>query len=361
MATDTLAETRQPTAMRAVLLLGVVLAASALALLFVDARAALGGWLAAFAFWGGVPIGALGLLLMIRIIPGPWEDELALPAETALLLLPLAALAILPVLAGMNVLYPWTAGVADQGIRQFYLSSWFFVLRTVLFFAVTFILAGLLLVLPNHSRLIGVVGSLVFPLLFTFVAVDWLMSLEPDFHSSVWGLYILNYQMTVALGFLILVRMLAGPASARTGILGGLLLVACLFWAYFIYIQYLIDWSGNLPAKTAWFLKRSEGGWAVTVQAMAAATLIPALFLLFAPVRSSRTGLLVLAVLVLFAKALEAIWLVVPATSTTWVGAVAAVLALVGLGLLFVGCFVLARPIASRLRPRSPLSKRAAA
>ena len=341
----------QRSVMRGAALAGAVLAAIVLALTFFDARTALGAWLVAFTFWSGVPIGALVFLMMIRIIPGPWEDELSLPARTAVLLMPLAAIAVLPVLAGSPALYTWTSGVPDQGIHKIYLQPWFFVLRSALFFVAVLILAALLILSRTPSAVVATIGAVLFPLLFTAVAVDWLMSLEPDFHSSVWGLYILNNQAMVALCVLIAARLVLAPRSAKVGILGGLLLVTCLLWAYFIYIQYLIVWSGNLPPKVAWFVNRSHGGWQVTMQATAAATLFPAALLLFSPVRTSRPAVLSLSVLVLLARALESIWLVVPTTSPdSSLGVVAAVLALAGVGLLFAVGFVAALPPAEKLR-----------
>src|SRR6476646_7185926 len=89
------------------LIVGAVACVLALGLVFVDTRAALGGWLVAAVWIGSVPIGALGLLMMMRMIPGPWRDELAPTTERLLLLMPLAALAMVPVLIGIGRLYPW--------------------------------------------------------------------------------------------------------------------------------------------------------------------------------------------------------------------------------------------------------------
>ena len=80
---------------------GVVACAIALLLTFANGKAALAGWLTGFAFWSGLPIGALGLLMMMRLIPGQWREELSHPAECMLILLPLAAIAVVPILIGI--------------------------------------------------------------------------------------------------------------------------------------------------------------------------------------------------------------------------------------------------------------------
>lgn len=181
---------------------------------------ALGGWLAAFFFWSSLPIGALCLAAMMGLIPGAWRAELQAQAGAAFLLLPLAALSVIPVLVGLAGLYSWAGAPGSEGFRGIYLSPLFFIGRTVIFFAATGAIALLLLLRPQ-STAIAAVGLIVFVLFDTTIAVDWLMSLEPDFHSSGFGLYVLSIQATIALAFLILSSLFAGNPGARTGVLGG--------------------------------------------------------------------------------------------------------------------------------------------
>ena len=312
------------------------------------APGALGGWLAAFFFWSSLPIGALCLAAMMGLIPGAWRTELQTQARAALLLLPLAALSVIPVLVGLGSLYSW-AGAAGEGFRGIYLSPLFFIGRTAIFFAA----AGgtaLLLSLRPRSTAIASAGLIVFVLLDTTIAVDWLMSLEPDFHSSGFGLYVLSIQATIALAFLILSRLFAGDTSERKGVLGGLLLTALLLWAYLAFMQYVISWSDNLPSSVSWYQQRGRGVWSIFEYAIAVLGLAPLLLLLFPPVRCSRTCLIALCLAVLAGKVLEAAWLVLPVTAgRSGPTAAATLLAFAGLGALNLAAF----PAAMRLQPRT--------
>jgi hypothetical protein len=304
---------------------------AALAFVLLDPRAALGGWLAAVVFWGAVPIGALALLMMMKLIPGPWRAELMPGAERLVLLLPLAAIAMLPVLLGIGRLYPWV-DLSLHGYRGAYLSIGGFELRSVLFFTGMIVLGLLLLTRPVAAVAVSSAGLIGFVLFDTTMIVDWLMSLDPQFHSSGFGLYGLSIQFTVAIAALLLLRLSAGDAGEHTGILGGLLLTILLLWAYFAFMQYFILWSGNLPQGVRWYRARGEGGWASLEYVIAVLDLVPLFLLFFTPIRCGRRWLMALCVVVLLGKALELAWLVLPTMANLGVGVASMVLALAGLG-----------------------------
>jgi hypothetical protein len=303
--------------------------ALALALLFVDPRAALGGWLAAAVWLTAVPTGALGLLMMMKLIPGPWREELMPWTERLLLLLPLAALGLLPVLLGVGRLYPWSE-MPLHGYRAVYLSVWTFEARSILFLAVAIGLALALVLRPSEALAsAGLVGFVLFD---TTVVVDWLMSLEPEFHSSGFGLYGLSIQFTIAVAVLLLLRLAAGDAGGRTGVLGALMLAALLAWAYLAFMQYFILWSGNLPQGVKWYRARGEGGWSIVEYVLTVSQLAPLFLLFFPPIRKGRPWLLMLCLVVLLGKALEIAWLVLPTVAGVGVATATMVLAMIGLG-----------------------------
>lgn len=303
---------------------------AALAFVLLDPRAALGGWLAAAVFCGAAPIGALALLMMMKLIPGPWRSELTPCAERLVLLLPLAAIAMLPVLLGVGRLYPWV-DLSLHGYRAAYLSIGGFALRSVLFLAGAIVLAFLLLTRPAAAVALSSGGLIAFVLFDTTMIVDWLMSLDPDFHSSGFGLYGLSIQFTVAIAALLLLRLWAGDAGERTGILGGLLLTILLLWPYFAFMQYFILWSDNLPQGVRWYRARGEGVWAALEYLIAALDLVPLFLLFFTPVRRGRRWLMALCVAVLLGKVLELAWLVLPTVANSGMGAATMVLALAGI------------------------------
>ncbi|HLG48657.1 MAG TPA: hypothetical protein VKY24_20605 [Reyranella sp.] len=314
------------------LIAGVAGSVLALVLLFVDARAALGGWLVAAVSIGSMPIGALGLLMMMRMIPGPWRDELRAPTQRLLLLLPLAAVAMMPVLLGVARLYSWV-DLPLHGYRAVYLSVWAFELRTILFFAAAIAVAMLLP--DSQGEALAAGGIVAFTLFDTTVVIDWLMTLDPSFHSSGFGLYGMSIQFSIAVSALILLRLVAGPAE-HANVLGALLITVLLTWAYLAFMQYFIIWSGNLPQGVAWFGKRGTGGWAVLEYAIAIFGLAPLFLLFFPPVRTGRLWLMALCLVVMVGKVIELAWLVLPTTANAGIGVASAVLALIGLGALTI-------------------------
>jgi hypothetical protein len=328
------------------LIVGVVACVVALVLVSVDARAALGGWLVAAVWIGSVPIGALALLMMMRMIPGPWRDELALPTERLLRLMPLAALAMVPVLVGVGRLYPWV-DLPLHGYRAVYLSVWAFELRTIFFFAAAVAVAVLL---PRSSgEALAAGGIIALTLYDTTMMVDWLMTLDPGFHSSGFGLYGMSIQFTIAVSALIVLRLTVGPAGENAPVLAALLITVLLTWSYLAFMQYLIIWSGNLPQGVAWFGKRGTGGWSVLEYVITISALGPLFLLFFPPVRTGRFWLIALSLVVMFGKVLELAWLVLPTTANAGIGVASRVLALIGLvalALAALQCFPVRRAVA---------------
>ncbi|PTM86959.1 hypothetical protein [Mycoplana dimorpha] len=287
---------------------GAVPLALALLLATVDARAALTGWLAAATFASALPLGALCLTMMLRIIPGPWREELAPPATSAMLLLPLLLLAAVPIFAGLPRIYVWT-GEALDGFKGVYLTPAFFILRSLFILGGACLLA--VLMIGGRSYALAVGGLIAFVVLHGILATDWLLSLDPDFHSSGFGLYFLSIQTLSALCLLILMQLTTGKVE-RPALLGGLLLTALLLWAYLAFMQYLITWSGNLPAGVSWYQRRASGTWKGAEYAIAVLRLAPAFLLLFPPVQRSSGWLAGLSLTVLLGSLVECAWLTLP-------------------------------------------------
>jgi hypothetical protein len=300
------------------------------------------GWLAAFAFWSAMPIGALVIALMLRLIPGAWRAALGGAAEALLVLTPLAALAILPILAALPALYRWTA-LHETGFRGAYLGETTFVLRTVIFFALAGGLAMAAIRRPAWSAGAAAAGLIALVLADTIMATDWLLSRDPDFHSSGFGLYVLSLQATVAFAAAVLIRARRATPD-HVGVLGALLLTALLLWAYFAFMHYFISWSENLPASAAWYQRRGAGLWSAVEIAVAVSALAPAFLLLFAPLRHGRAALAGLAALVLAGKALECAWLAIPDGGGGAAATLTALLAHAGFALLALGLVGGVRP-----------------
>jgi hypothetical protein len=291
-------------------------AAGATVLALIAAVLAPGGlraWLAATVLCSSVPVGALALAMMMRLIPGGWASELEGAVDSAAFTLPIAGLMIAPVLFDLTGLYPWVHQAQATAFRAAWLTPFFFAGRTIGWVAVMWAIAWSLLAAPApRANWISCIGLVLFPMLGSLVAEDWLMTLDPKFASSGFGLYVIGAQMPVALAFLMIVRLTAADAPERTGILGSLLLTLLLIWGYLGFMQYFISWSEDLPINVAWYQRREPHGWKAAIEVSIALRLIPMFLLLFGPVRRSRRALVGICAAVLVGAALEFAWLALP-------------------------------------------------
>ncbi|UEM18559.1 hypothetical protein JL100_015690 [Skermanella mucosa] len=298
----------------------------------IDREAVLRGWLAGWAFWIGFPVGALMLLLAHDLTGGRWGDVAKAPLKALATTLPVAALAFVPVLLSLPDLYPWARPEEAAKLpNTFYLNTPFFLARAAACFAAWAFLA----VLAGRGTSFAAPGLIVMGVTATFASFDWLMSIEPDWGSSIYGMLVISGFLLTALAAAALAASAApsvGESPRRD--LGSLLIAAILLWAYLSFMQFLIVWEADLPTEITWYLKRLEGGWEWTALAVFLAQgLVPFLALLWPPVKRSRRGLAAVCVLLLAAHLLESWWLVLPgfdATGMTWF-APAATLAIGGL------------------------------
>jgi hypothetical protein len=234
--------------------------------------------------------------------------------EAACLLAPLAALAFVPVLIGMYVLYPWAGQEQETAFRSVYLSIPFFAGRTVLWFALLCGLTALLILRRTWSVPVSCLGLILFTLGGTVVTTDWLMTLDPDFRSSGFGLYALSVQACIAVAGVVIVALVTSGDRIRSpAIPGGILLTAVLLWAYFSYMQYVVIWSSDFPPLVHWYLERAQGFWGGVLWIFALVHALVTTLLILPPVLRRPRVLLVLAYAILGGKILECAWLVLPA------------------------------------------------
>jgi hypothetical protein len=327
--------------------MGAALCLAALLAALAWPQVALAGWLAAAVAATAVPTGALVLMMMMRLIPGAWGEVLRLACEAAVMMTPLAAAAFLPVFFGLAWLYPWVERPAPSAFAAAWLTIPGYVVRTLIWFAY---LGGFgwAMIARQRSAVVAAVGLLLMPVLAHLVCVDWLLSRDPEFASSAFGLQILSIMTTIAFCAVFLLRHAVGARPVRTGVLGALLLTLVLIWAYLNFMAYLIVWSGNLPPGVGWYKMRG-GVWAATLLLAAVLGGVPLLLLLFSWFRSSPRRLAWIVRAVLAGKLIELLWFAVPpqGLAAELVGAGA----IVGIGCLYGGLLPLA--FKWRLRRRS--------
>ena len=317
--------------------------------LWIDAKTMLASYLVAWIALGAVPIGGLAVLLTSYLVRGGWTFDLYPVLSRCALTLPLFALLLIPILVGIPWLYPWVSETQNlSAFQSGYLTPLFFAFRSVTYFVSwTAIAVWAVLAYGNDfaMRRAASVGLIVWSLLVSFAGIDWIESLEPDFHSSIYGFLFISFQLLAGLGFAIAILLSSGRGQQMSNAAySGTLLSVLLLWAYMHAMQYIIIWAGNIPDEIVWYLKRLNAGWGVVLWLLFIAQfIVPFFALLSERVRSSTSALLWLAVGTLVLRFLEAAVLILPALelklAALWHDLPAAVL-LTGAGGLFAWRYV---------------------
>jgi hypothetical protein len=175
---------------------------------------------------------------------------------------------------------------------------------------------------PRHLRGLSAAGLVIYGVTVTVMAIDWIMSLEPHWMSSIFGPLVGIGQVLAALAFLVVVVVVGSDRPPLDGVvsrpvlrdLGSLMLAFVMVWAYLSFSQYLLIWSGNLPSEIPYYLRRMQGGWQVFGLALVVLHFaLPFVLLLMRDVKRHRRTLLRVAGLVLVMRAVELYWMIMPA------------------------------------------------
>jgi hypothetical protein len=279
-------------------------------------RDALAAWLVCWLGWGSIPIGALALLMLVALIPGIWRQLYEVPLRLGATLVPLVAVAVIPLLIGIELIYPWTAHGATAGYVPFkaaWLSTGFFIVRTVIYLVVLSLLAwALLTVRPALRAPIAALGVILYAIIGSLIGIDFAESTEPNFHSSIYGLLALTNQWLAGISFAILLGLWSHRGEAPRAA-AGVLVTAILMWGYMHAMQYIVIWAGDIPAEAGWYIERGRHGWwALAWILYGFQGLISFCALLSPKVRNSSRAMIVLALLTLVMRLVEQAWLVLP-------------------------------------------------
>lgn len=323
------------------LAVGVVGAAICAAGYFYDPKRFFETYLFAYMFWLGLTLGSMAVLMIHGLTGGSWGLAIRRICEAATGTLPLMALLFTPLLGGIHLLYEWShEDVVDADAvlqaKSAYLNVEGYEIRAAVIFAVWLIFWWLLKLWsptddpdadsPRSIRLqrASGVGLALYGLGITIASVDWVMSLEPHWYSSMYGILFAATESLCGLTFAILTMTALDRFEPwrrivtveRRHDLGNLLLAFTMFWAYISFMQYLIIWSGNLPEENVWYLNRSVGGWELVALAlMALSFALPFFLLLLRDVTRHRTRLCQVAILLLVMQVVNVYWLIEPAFS----------------------------------------------
>jgi hypothetical protein len=299
-------------------------------------------YLTAYLFWLNIAAGCLPLILIHYLAGGRWSCSIRRFLEAGIRTLPLMALLFLPLLADLKSLYIWAdpeVAAGDQLLQHkaSYLNVNFWLVRTAVYFIVWIFLGQLALRWGTESeknrnislarplRGLGAIGLGLFGLTSTFASVDWVMSLDPHWFSTIFGMLFGVGQMLAALAVCIICVAWLRPKdeslakavqTQQTNDHGNFLLAFVMFWAYLAFSQFLIIWSGNLREEIPWYLHRLDAGW----QTMSIALLVlhfavPFVMLLSPKLKQNPQQLARLAAWMLAMRYVDLYWHVAPTFS----------------------------------------------
>ena len=307
--------------------------------LFIDREQFFHSYILGFSFWTGISVGSLALLMLQHLTGGGWGLVIRRILEASTRTLPLIVVLVMPLIIGAHSLYEWTdpAQLEAHEVVKFktpYLNLPFFTIRTVIFLAVWLLLTYFLnrwsleqdrtgdRVYAKNMRLLSGPGMVLLIFTVTFAAIDWFMSLEPEWFSTIYGfIFVASWSLT-ALAFTIAVLAWLSKTEPMNQIvatlhfhdLGKLLLALVMLWAYFAYSQFLIIWSGNLPEEIHYYTERIHGVWGgIIIAVVLLHFAAPFLFLLSRSVKRDPSKLVIIALLVLVMRVIDLGWTLIPA------------------------------------------------
>jgi hypothetical protein len=285
-------------------------------------------YLFACLFWLAISLGAMALTMLHHLTGGGWGTLIRPITLSAARVLPVLFILFLPIFLGLQVLFPWARPAelaADPILRHVhsYLNPQWFAVRFVIYFAVWI---GMVFGLTYSTdeglrRRISAGGLVVYVVLMTLAGVDWIMSRQADWASSVFGFILVIAQTLTALCFAIVIlwSRAALPTIARFAKpkhfvdLGNLLLMFIILWAYLNFAQYLITWTGNEQPDIGWYVQRTYGGWRVVAGLIIFVHfLIPLILLLMRPLKQDINRLGPLCAVLLGLRILDLYWNIGP-------------------------------------------------
>jgi hypothetical protein len=294
-------------------------------------------WLIGYMLWLGIALGSMGLMMIHHLSGGAWGMVVRRVWEASSRTLPLLTILFIPIVIGLGSLYPWMHPdlmQTDEILRHkaTYLNRNFFLLRAAVYFLGWNVIAWRMTALSraqdegdvgatrSMQRLSG--GGLVFlALSITFVGVDWFMSLNPDFYSTMFGFLFMNYLGLAGLAFTILMAAYLRTTQPMGALFrpsyfadyGKLTLAFVMMWAYFQFSQYLLVYAANLQDEIPYVLARIDGGWQYLALFLVIFQFaVPFCLLLSRPLKRTPERLVRLAVWLLIVRVIDTFMFVSP-------------------------------------------------
>jgi len=335
------------------LVIGVLFAVGAGALSVIHPDEFYRAYLLGFMCWLGVALGSMAILMIRHLTGGGWGTVIRRILGAAMRTLPLLAILFIPIIVAVwqQRIYPWAmplASIQDPHVREHlekhsfikasYLNFSGFLIRAIIYFVIWNVLSFLLSMwskqtdhagAPNNSQRFKAVagpGLILYGFTISFAAIDWVMSLDPSWISTIFGLILLIGEVLSAMCFAVVVERILFEYKPMSEMLkpsfvhdhGKWMLTFIMVWAYFSFSQWLIIWAGNLPNEITFYLRRINGGWGFVAMSLVLFHFsVPFAILLSREFKRNIRQLVWVAVLLLLMCYVDLFWIIEPNFSKT--------------------------------------------
>jgi len=339
--TNTFEMTNKGTLGRNALIVGIIFFIASVAGWYMDSAQFFKSYLVGYVFWLTFALGGLFFTLINHLFGSIWNIVLRRIGEAAMYSFPILAVLFIPILFGMHDLYHWTheEDVLKDPIllaKSGYLDITFFTIRAIIYFAIWFTISKVLYTIslkqdkdPDDKhilrmRQISAPGMILFTLSITFASFDWLMSVEPHWFSTIYGVYFFGGAFLTIISFVVIMAQNLRAKGFLTNEitvehyhdLGKLFLAFLIFWGYIGFSQYFLIWYANIPEETIWYTVRWENGWNyITLLLVVGHFTLPFFVLLLRSVKRNLMLMKLIAIWILVMHLFDVYWLISPALS----------------------------------------------
>jgi len=356
-------------------MIGIIFAIGAIALAVTRPDEFYRGYLLGYMDWLGVALGSMAIVMIRHLTGGGWGTVIRRVLGAAMRTLPVLAILFIPIIIGVlqHRNYPWLLpldAIQDPHIREHlekhsfikdaYLNPSGFIIRAIIYIAIWNLLSFLLSMwskqtdkpgAPDNTQKFKAVagpGLILYGFTISFAVIDWVMSLDPSWISTIFCLIILIGQVLSAMCFAIVVERILVKYKPMSEMLrpdfvhdhGKWTLTFIMVWAYFSFSQWLIIWAGNLPNEITFYLRRLNGGWGYVGLFLALFHFcVPFVILLSRPFKREIRKLVWLAVWMMFMRFVDLFWIIEPNFSKTFTVTIADIVVPIAIGAIWLFFF----------------------
>lgn len=304
-----------------------------------DPSRAMFGYLFGFIVSLTLALGCLGWVIIQHLTRAGWSVTLRRIPETLISLMPIFILLFIPIALTMHDIFPWThADHIDEMLEKKlpYLNEPFFLFRSFSYLLLWAVMGqwfyrmslrqdqGHQFELTRKLQAVAAPGIILYGLSLTFASFDWVMSLQPHWYSTIFGVYFFAGSHLFALAFIALMAMILQKAGVlKRAItpehyhdLGKLMFGFTVFWAYIAFSQFMLYWYGNIPEEMEFYIHRMHNGWEVVSWALPIINFfVPFLALMSRFLKRKKLMLAVNSLWIIFVHIVDLYWLIIPAYS----------------------------------------------